>query len=94
VAVFLDALVAVRAAAVEVVEQPLAAAESRAPDRRHALGDRAYPARVANTHSCNRSPPTPSGSVRLCVGPAAYPSSETEKLCTRSFGMALPSIKD
>src|SRR5690348_5937466 len=45
--------------------------------------------RVGKTHSMSSGPRTPRGCSRLWSGPALKPSSETEKLATRSFGMAL-----
>jgi len=44
--------------------------------------------RVPMNYSCNASPPAPSGCSRLWPGPAAYPSSDIEKLCTRSRAIA------
>ena len=50
------------------------------PNIRRALG-------VRNIHSWSDSPPTPRGSSRVWSGPAPYPSTEIEKLWTRSLGM-------
>ena len=43
----------------------------RRPPRRRPAPSMRAPVRVANTHSCSRSPPTPSGFSRLWSGPAA-----------------------
>src|SRR5271166_6663070 len=44
--------------------------------------------RVAKNHSCNRLPACPNGASTLCPIPVPKPSSETEKLCTRTCDMA------
>ena len=44
----------------------------------------AWKLRVANNHSCNRVPACPNGASRLCPSPVPNPSSDTEKLCTRT----------
>src|SRR5205085_3906346 len=44
---------------------------------------------VASTHSCRPSPPRPSGSSSVWLGPATYPSSETE-MSTLTLLMAPP----
>jgi hypothetical protein len=40
--------------------------------------------RVANIHSCRRSPACPNGAAAAWPSPVAKPSSEIEKLCTRN----------
>ena len=45
--------------------------------------------RVANAHACRRLPPTPSGCSRSWPGPAAKPSTDMAKLCTRSLVIVL-----
>src|SRR5215469_8416030 len=42
---------------------------------------------VANAHSCNASPPTPSGFARSWCGPAPKPSMETLNALTLTFGI-------
>ena len=46
----------------------------------------AWNVRVAKNHSCSRNPACPYGASRLCPPPVPNPSSETEKLCTRTRG--------
>ena len=41
------------------------------------------PHRLANIHSCSRSPAWPNGASRLCGTPVPKPSSEMEKFWTR-----------
>ena len=45
-------------------------------------------ARVPKNHSMSRPPACPKGASRLCPSPVANPSSETAKLCTRTFDIA------
>jgi hypothetical protein len=40
--------------------------------------------RVGKNHSCCRVPACPNGASRLCPAPVPNPSSDTEKLCTRT----------
>ena len=40
--------------------------------------------RVGKNHSCSRVPACPNGASRLCPAPVPNPSSDTEKLCTRT----------
>jgi len=40
--------------------------------------------RVGKNHSCSRVPACPNGASRVCPSPVPYPSSDTEKLCTRT----------
>gem|GEM_PF-5879676 len=40
--------------------------------------------RVGKNHSCSRAPACPNGASRLCPAPVPNPSSDTEKLCTRT----------
>src|SRR6266498_5990984 len=68
---------------------PCATKSSSTPSAPPSMPCVARPLRVANAHSCSRVPPTPSGLSTLWSGPAAYPSSEMEKLCTRSFGIGV-----
>ena len=42
--------------------------------------------RVGKNHSCSRVPACPNGACRLCPSPVPNPSSDTEKLCTRTCG--------
>src|SRR2546425_6540036 len=44
--------------------------------------------RVVNIHSCSLSPACPNGASRLCGSPAPKPSSEIEKLWTRTSDTA------
>src|SRR6185437_1613555 len=47
----------------------------------------AWKDRVAKNHFVSRPPACPNGDSRLCPSPVPYPSSDTEKLCTRTSDM-------